>query len=169
MAGEETGGPLEAAEEVADEIFEEIFPPKPGGLIDRHRKRRDAEQARAEEQRNAQEKIEEPAYRAVKVAPESPENFSTPVYTIPAGGVAMVLPLSMHRYRATIIATGAAGAGPVILAKDQSSALGGIGYPIPLNTPMVVFARAQLWASNAAGTAPATVSALAESYAPESR
>lgn len=88
--------------EAAEEELEELFPPKKGGLVDRHRARKAAEAAQAQEAENAQEPIEQASYRAVKTAPESPEIFSVNIVSVPAGGSAPVLPGSPYRYRATV-------------------------------------------------------------------
>lgn len=152
---------------VADEIVrdvEEVFPPRPGGMVDRHRKRRAAEEAAAAEARNAAEQIQEPSYKAVKVAPESPEVFSAQAVTIAAGAAAMLLPASPYRYRAVISVNTAAST--IVLAKDQSAALGQNGFTLATSTfPLPLMTRAQVWAFNPGGQA-VQVSVLSESYAP---
>jgi hypothetical protein len=84
------------------ETVEEIFSPRPDGIVARHRAERDRKAAIAQENANVQERIEEHSFKAVKVAQVQPETFTVNVLTIPAGGNAMVLPLSPYRYRATI-------------------------------------------------------------------
>src|SRR5215469_6079831 len=120
---------------VVDEIVhdaEELFPPRPGGLVDRHRRRRAAEEAAAEAARNQEEQIGERAYKAVKVAPESPEAFSAQAVTIAAGQSALILGASPYRYRAVVSVNTAAST--VILAKDQSAALGQVGFTLATAT-----------------------------------
>lgn len=149
----------------ADEVVEELFPPKPGGLVDRHRKRRAAEEAQEEIAKDAQERIEQPAFKSVKVAPQGPEEIAAQTITIGAGGTALVLPMSPYRFRATILLV--TSAATIVLAKDQSAALGNNGFQLPAGIPFPVYSRAQLWAFNPGGSA-VTVSILAEIYAPES-
>lgn len=157
----ETIGEL-VADAVAD--AEELFPPKPGGLVDRHRQRKAQEAAAAASREHEAEAVEQRAYKAVKVAPESPEVVSALTYTIAAGQSALVLPASPYRYRATVLV--ATAAATVTLAKDSGAALGQTGFALPANVPLPVYSRAQLWAFN--GTASAVqVSVLAEIYAPE--
>src|ERR1700678_275250 len=91
--------------EAAEEEVNELFPPKPGGLVDRYRKKAAEEEARRDEERNIAEKIEQSSYRAVKVAQQQPEVYASAVYTIGPGGTAQILPLRPHRFRAVVIAT----------------------------------------------------------------
>jgi hypothetical protein len=155
---------MDLVEEIEQDV-EELFPPKPGGLVDRHRKKVAAEKAAQKEREHEAEKIEERAYQAVKTAQESPEIFSALTYTIAAGQYAMILPNSPYRYRATVNLVTAAAS--VVLAKDSGAALGGTGYIMSSgNPPMPVYARAQLWAYNNSD-ATIQVSVLAEIYAPE--
>jgi len=151
--------------EAAEEIIEEAFPPKPGGLVDRHRQREAAKRAAEQEAENADEPIEQASYKAVKTASQSPEGFSAQTFTIAAGGTAQILPLSPYRYRAMVHVFTAAS--NITLAKDSGAALGGVGYTLQASDgPITLFTRAQVWAFN--GTAgPVQVSVLSESYAPE--
>lgn len=155
--------------EALEEVEAELFPPKPGGLVDRHRKR----MAQQQMQEQADEPIQERAYKAVKVAPESPESMSALTFSVPAGGTAQILPMSPFRYRATItlVTTGAA----VSVARDQGAALGAVnaavsgvagpgpGFVLTPGVPVPVFSRGQMWAGNY-GSSAAIVSVLAETY-----
>jgi len=153
--------------EAAEEIVEEIFPPTPGGLVDKHRKRVAEEKAKEAERENESEAVEGAAYRAVKVAPQTPEVFSGNVITIQPGAAGMVLPLSLYRYRATIKVLTAASS--VVLGKDSGAATGGVGYTLATaDPPFVAFARAQLWGFNPGG-AVIQVCVLVELYAPEGK
>jgi hypothetical protein len=93
--------PIEAVEAV-EEAVNEAFPPRPGGLVDRFRQKAAAEEARRDAEKNTAERIEQPSYKAVKVAQQQPEIFGAITYTIAGGGTGLVLPLSLYRYRATI-------------------------------------------------------------------
>ena len=153
--------------DIIDEIVqdvEELFPPKPGGLVDRHRKRKAAEAAEAAEREHEAEPVEQPAYRAVKVAPESPESVSAITYTIAAGGSAMILPNSPYRYRATVLVV--TSAATAVLAKDQGQAIGGAGFILPASLPLPLYTRAQVWAYNNTGSS-LQLSVISEIYAPE--
>lgn len=153
--------------EAVEEVVEEAFPPKTGGLVDKHRKRVAEEKAKQAQRENEEERVEGAAYRAVKVAPESPEVFTGNVITIQPGQAAMLLPLSLYRYRATLRVITAASS--VILAKDNGAATGQIGIPLlTADPPYNVFSRAQLWGFNP-GAAVIQVGVLAELYAPETR
>lgn len=149
--------PENPVEEVVETV-EEIFLPKPGGMIDNWHKEKARREAAQREAENSAEKVTESAAYTVKVAQLQPEIFATNVVNIANGGQGQVLPYSRNRYRATIVASVAC-----ILSKDQSQALGGIGFPLPANTPIVVNARAQLWAS--ATTGATVISILSEMYA----
>jgi hypothetical protein len=150
--------------EAAEEIIEEKFPPKPGGLVDRHRKREADRKAAEQEAENADEPIEQPSYRAVKVAAQSPEGFSAQTVTIAAGGNAQLLPLSPYRFRATILVVTAASS--ITLAKDSGAALGGVGFILPTGVPVPVYSRGQLFAFNP-GAGSVQVSVMSEIYSPE--
>lgn len=146
------------------EEVESAFTPRPGGMIDTHRKNRDARRAAAQEQENISERIEEHSLKTVKTSPISPEVLSPYTFTIAAGQYAQILPNSPYRYRSTImILTAAATA---ILSKDSGAALGQQGAIWPAGTPLVVFSRAQLWAYNNT-LASLQISVLSEIYAPE--
>lgn len=141
-----------------------VFGSKPGGLIDRWHKEA-ARRAEAQREReDADERIEQPAYRSVKVAQQSPEVFTSITYTIAPGGNAPVLPLWPYRFRATLLVI--TPAATVILAKDQGVAIGGVGYTLPYGIPLVLVTRSQVYAVNNTA-APVQVSVIAESYAPE--
>ncbi len=146
------------------EEVEDLFPHKPGGMIDRHRQAEAQREAARKEREQEEEPIEEAAYKAVKVAPLSPSVIATNVVTIPAGGNGPILPLSPYRVRATISVDTAAS--KVILAKDSSAALGGTGFTLSTGSMLVLKSRAQLYGFNPGGAA-INISILAELYGPE--
>jgi hypothetical protein len=154
----------EAALEAADQVTETLFPPRPGGLVDRHRRREAARNAEIEESEHVAEKIEQPSYKAVKIASQSPEVFSAITYTIQAGGSAPVLPQGPYRYRAVVMVVTSGSS--VILARDNGNAISGSGFLLPYGIPMPVHTRAQVYAFNNTG-ATVQVSVFAEIYAPE--
>jgi hypothetical protein len=150
--------------EAAEEVINEAFPPRPGGLVDRYRRKAALEEARREEEKNTAESIEQPAYRAVKVAQQQPEIYQAITYTIPAGGYAPVLPASPYRHSANllVITSGAT----VILAKDSGNAISGSGFTLPYGIVKPMTTRAQVYAyNNTSGIV--QVSADANLYAPE--
>jgi hypothetical protein len=150
--------------DAVEEVIEEAFPPKAGGLVDRARKRAAKEEAEKQEYLNVAERVEQASYKAVKTAQESPEGFSAITFTIPPGGNAPILPLSKYRYRATVFVI-TAGA-TVILAKDSGAAVSGVGFTLPYGFPVPFMTRAQVYAyNNTAGIV--QVSVAAEIYAPE--
>lgn len=163
---QEAARAAEGAVEAVEDAVAELFPPRPGGLVDRHRQRRAAELAREADAEHAAEPVEEPGYRAVKVAIESPEIISAITYTLAPGQSAMILPNSPYRSHAYVNLLFASST-TVVLAKDQGQAIGGAGYTLCNgNPPLLVTSRAQLWAyNNAAATV--FVSVMAELYAPE--
>lgn len=144
-------------EEIVEEV-EHIFLPKPGGMIETWHKEKARREAAQREAENAAETVAESAAYTVKVAQLMPEITNTNVVNLANGAQGQVLPYARNRYRATIISTVA-----VVLSRDQSQALGGVGWPLPANTPIVINSRAQLWASAVSGAA--VISILSESYA----
>ena len=155
---------IEKAVETVIGDVEELFPPKPGGLVDQWRKRKAAEAAAAQEAEQEAVPVEQPAYRAVKVAPESPEVVSPITYTIAPGASGMILPNSPYRYRATVLVV--TSSATAILARDQGQAIGQNGFVLPAGVPLPLYSRAQLWAYNNTGST-IQVSVIAEIYAPE--
>jgi hypothetical protein len=156
---------IEIVDAAAEEI-NEMFPPKPGGLVDRYRQKAALERAREDEEKNLAEKIEQPSARAVKVAQQGPEILSLATFTIAAGGNAPILRGDPYRFRATIlvITSGAT----VILCKDQGAAISANGATLPYGLPLPTSSRAQLYAyNNTAGIV--QVSVIAELYAPEKK
>lgn len=149
--------------EVIDDV-EKIFTPKPGGIVDRHRKEKARREEAQRERENEDEPVEQAAYKSVKVTPLSPEIFVPQTFTIQPGGNTPILPNGPYRYRATVlvITTNAT----VILCKDSGAAISAMGFTLPYGIPVAVYSRAQLYAYNNTG-APAQVSVIAEVYAPE--
>lgn len=151
------------AEQIIEDV-EDLFHPKPGGIVDRHRQERARREAAEQEAENVSQRVEEASYKAVKVAVQSPEVFSPAVFTIGPGGDAQILPLSRYRSRATILVVTAASS--IILAKDNGASLSANGLPLPTGIPFTVNGRGQLWAHNPGG-ATVQVGVLSELYAPE--
>jgi hypothetical protein len=149
----------ELVEDVAKPLEDVVIAPRPGGFIDRWEKEKAAKAAEADRAKNEAEPIQQASYKAVKVAQEQPEIFGITTVNIPAGGVAMILPNSPYRYRATIITTAT-----TVLSKNQGAALGGVGFPLPANTVLTLNGRGQLWG---AASGAAVVSVISELYAPE--
>jgi hypothetical protein len=151
--------------EAAEEKVNEAFPPKPGGLVDTFRKKAALAEARRDEIKNAAEPIEQPAFKAVKVAQQQPEIFQAITYTIPAGGWAPILPASPYRSRATVLVITAAAT--CILAKTSGDAVSGTGFTLPVGVPYIATTRGMIYAgNNTSGVIQVSVSA--ELYAPES-
>lgn len=146
-------------------VEDEIFSPRPGGMVDTFRKREAALRAAEAEQQNTDQPVQERAYRAVKVALESPEVLSAQTITIQPGQFAMVLPQNPMRYRATVkfVSNGSAQANAVV-ARDSSAALGRNGYMLSYGETLVTHTRAAVYVFNA-DTAAISVSVLAELYA----
>jgi hypothetical protein len=150
-------------EEIIEDV-EEVFSPKPGGMIDQHRKRQAEREAAAEEAVNESERIEAPSYKAVKTVTQSPEIIITNKIAMAAGSTAMILPDNPYRYRAVIQVNTANG--ELDIARDQNAALGGTGFPLYQFQPFITMTRGQIWGTNPLGTA-ADIRVMSECYAPE--
>lgn len=148
--------------DVEDLLGVDDFQPKPGGIVDRHRKEKARREEAQREKENADEPVEEAAFKSVKTMQLAPDTFSVNIITIPAGGTAQILPLSKYRYRATITVITAAST--VFLAKDQGAALNGVGFPLATGLNLTLTGRGQLWGSSVATI---QVAVIAELYAPE--
>lgn len=149
-----------------EHLAEELFTPRPGGIIDTFHREKAKREAAERERENEQARIEQASYKAVKVAAQSPEVFHSITYTIQPGGNAPVLPLWPYRYRATMLVI--TPAATVILSKDQGVATSGVGFTLPYGIPLVLMTRAQVYAVNNTA-AVVQVSVIAESYAPENQ
>lgn len=149
--------------EAAEEI-EEIFTPKPGGMIDRHRQERAKKEAAAEEAINESERIEAPSYKAVKTINQSPESMSAQGYNVPQGGRQLLLPDNPYRHRAIIQIQTNTGSG--YICKDEGSCVSLNGYLLGNFQPLIIETRGQVWFQNNFGGM-CLVYVLAEFYAPE--
>lgn len=153
---------MEDLEDVIEEV-EHIFEPKPGGMIDRHRQDKARKEAAQKEREQAEERVEEPSYKAIKTTQISPESFGINIVNVPAGGNVPILPYNPYRYRAVITVLTAASS--VILSKDAGSALSGIGFPLTTaNGPLPLYGRGQIIGSSPLAIQVAVISEL---YAPE--
>jgi hypothetical protein len=147
--------------EEVEEIVEELFPPRPGGLVDRHRKAQAEREAAQHERENAAEPVTESAQKAVKVAVISPEIFIPITYTIAPGSITQILPRSVRRSRSLIQVITAAGT--IVLSRDQGAALSGTGFTVLYGIPVPLNTRAQVWAYNNTGSN-VQVSVISELY-----
>lgn len=151
---------------------EELYPPKPGGMVDTARK-----QAAAQAVEVPDAEVTPPdGYPAVRVRPESAEVFGGQTFLIGTGAnltpIRQILGLDPNRRRATIITLDQ----PVVLAgsranaESPANATTGVGLPaggfvLPVNVPVWVEARGVLFAAATAATA-TRVCVLPEMYAP---
>lgn len=110
----------EIVHEVEDDV-EELFPPKPGGIVDRARKKREAEEKAAEE--GATSTVAELGRNKVKVVrtiAESPDIGRTPSVLLTATApVARLLPRDAHRKSAVVLAVD----NDVYVTADQGMAI----------------------------------------------
>ena len=109
----------EIADEVDDDI-EDLFPPKPGGLVDRHRRRKAAEeQAKEEGQTSTVESLGRNKVKAVRTVIDSPDIArATSVLLTSAVPVARLLPRDSHRKSAVVLAVD----NDVYVTSDQGTA-----------------------------------------------
>lgn len=148
----------------AVDAVEDIFPHKPGGIIDRERQNRANREAAEQDRLNSSQRVEERSVKSVKVAQISPEVFSPQTFTIQPGGYAPVLNLNPYRHRTTILVI--TSNATVVLAKDQGAAISAIGFTLPFGVPLPLYGRGQLYAFNNTG-ATVQVSVISENYGPE--
>lgn len=143
---------------------EQLFTPKPGGMIDRHRREQARRAEAARERENADEPVEQAAYKSVKVTSLSPEVFRAQTINIQPAGNAPVLPYNPYRSRAVIIVVTPGVS--ITLAQDSSAAIGNSGFQLPAGVPLVLTTRAQVYGfNNTAGIV--QVSVITEIFAPE--
>lgn len=154
--------------EIVDEILDE-FPHKPGGMIDRFLTHEAAREAAEAARINESMPVNEPAYKAVKTAPESPETVFSYTWLVQPGARQQIMRYDPYRQRATVSITTPSAFG--LLCRDEAACVSasaggsnngffhGVAQP-----PLVIMSRAQLWFYNSGGVA-ANVSVLTEVYA----
>ena len=141
---------VEAAVELVDETVEDLFPPKPGGLVDRHRKRMAEE---AEKERLIEDApVPDSPYTAVRVRPEAPDLGGAYVVTVSSSNpVAQLLPKDAQRRSAVIIAVD----NDVWISYSQGTAAGlagtstgGSAFYLPAGIGIPVDSRQQVFVSS---------------------
>lgn len=146
MAENETLG--EEITDVINDVIaegERIFPPKPGGMVERHRARK-AE----EEKRRAAEnpEVAEDGYTAIRVRSESPDIVNAYMVILNAGAP-QVLPRDIGRQRAVILAVDQ----DIWLSHSQGTASGfansatalGSAFYLPVGVPIPCDSTGQLF------------------------
>jgi hypothetical protein len=153
-------GAVEATVDALVHDAEELFPPRPGGMVDRHRKQKAAEEAAREAGRDSDvAELGRDKVRAVRTVVESPDLGGTPSVVLSSGNpVLRLLPRDSHRKAAVILAID----NDVYLTTDeglartlQGNATGAGGFYLPAGTPIPVTDTAEWWA---AATTTATTS-----------
>lgn len=154
---------VQAAEDVVSAVVhdaEELFPPKPGGLVDRHRRRKAAEEAAREAGATGEvAELGRNKVRAVRTVVESGDLGGTPSVVLSAANpVARLLPRDSHRRSAVILAID----NDVYITADQGVAwnlqnttTGTQGFYLPKGTPVPVTSCAE-WYVAATTTASTT-------------
>lgn len=141
-----------------DEDFdaEELFPPRPGGMVETAR--RNAVSVTAAE-------ITPPKVGPVTVKVNGPDMFAAKTITLAAGASALAMPADPGR--AAGLVNMVSTAGQAVIARDRSAADTGTGYVLLAGQPPVPVAHTrEVWLSNP-GDASVQVSVLTESYSSE--
>jgi hypothetical protein len=149
------GEAVQAVEDAVNAIVhdaEELFPPRPGGLVDRHRQRKAAEEA-AREAGAAGEvaQLGRNKVRAVRTVVESPDLGGTPSIVLSAGNpTARLLPRDSHRRSAVILAIDNdvyLTTDPGLAANLAGTAIGTGGFYLPKGTPVPITNTAEWFAA----------------------
>ncbi len=149
---------------------EELYPPKPGGMVDTARKRKAAEQ----DQLDALPKApgQEPAYRAaVPVTARGAELARARTFSVSTGKPVVELLGRDDARRAAIIMTLDE---PVVIAFSQAAAddprnaanaagTSANGFVLPVNVPVTITCQGVIWCTATSATA-TRVSVMAFSY-----
>lgn len=152
----------EAAVEVADEVTEGLFPPRPGGLVDRHRKRLAEEEEKRRQIEDAP--VPDSPYTAVRVRDEAPDLGGAYAVTLSAANpVAMLLPKDATRRNATVLAVDS----DVWISYSQGTASGlagqattGTAFYLPKGIPVPIFSRQIVYVSCTTVATPSRVSVI---------
>jgi hypothetical protein len=146
---------VQAAEDTVAAVVhdaEELFPPKPGGLVDRHRRRKAEEEAAREAGATGDvAELGRNKVRAVRTVVEAGDLGGTPSVNLTAAKpVARLLPRDSHRRSAVILAID----NDVYLTTDeglawnlQGNATGTQGFYLPKGTPVPISNTAEWWAA----------------------
>lgn len=152
-------------------MSEELFPPKPGGLVDTTRKEQAAAQQQAGQASTGS--VGEPSYEAVKVDVLEPEVGAGRTISVSTttNATVRILGADPNRKRAVVITLDE----PIVVGNSQASAsdsrnatntagqsAGGSVWPI--NVPLPIKSRGEVWVAATSSTA-TRVSIWAESYA----
>jgi hypothetical protein len=138
---------------------EELFPPKPGGMVDSARKA-----ATASSPVDAPEvEVQDQGYAAIRVVPQAADSFAARSLNVPGGGTAILLPEDRNRKRATVLV--ATASSTVVLSQSSGNADNGKGFTLPTGVPLPVEGKGMLYVNNP-GTTVVQVSVLSELYAP---
>lgn len=138
----------QAGEKLATDV-EELFPPKPGGLIDRHRKKKAAEEAAGET--SATTELGRNKVKAVRTVVEAADiaNATTVLLNL-SQPVQRLLPRDSHRRSAVILAVD----NDVYVTSDPGMAINlagsttGVGaFYLPAGIGIPVESTAELWAA----------------------
>lgn len=152
-------------------MSEELFPPKPGGMVDTTRKEQAAAQAQAGQ--GAAGTVGEPSYEAVKVDVLEPEVGAGRTISVSTtlNSVQRILGTDPNRKRAVVMTLDE----PIVVCNSQGSASDSRnssnaagqsagGFVLPVNVPLPVKSRGEVWVAATSSTA-TRVSIWAESYA----
>jgi hypothetical protein len=141
--------------------LEDLFPPRPGGMVDSARK---AAQTAADAIPGSDDvEAADGDYSAIRVVPQAADTFTARSVNVPAGGTSMLLPEDLNRKRATILVS--TSSATVVLSQSRGNADNGVGFTLPAGVPLPVEAKGMLYVSNA-GASSVSVSVLSELYAP---
>lgn len=152
---------VEAVVEVADEATEDLFPPRPGGLVDKHRKRLAEEEEKRRQIEDAP--VPDSPYTAVRVRPEAPDLGGAYLVTLNTGNpVAQLLPKDAQRRSAVVIAVD----NDVWLSYSQGTASGiaggttGSAFYLPKGIGIPVDSRQQIFTSYTTDSGDSRVSVI---------
>jgi hypothetical protein len=156
---------ITAAEQTVEALVhdaEELFPAKPGGLVDRHRRRKAEEKAAGETSDTVQ--LGRNKVKAVRTVVESPDIGGTPSVLLSASApTARLLPRDDHRRSAVILAID----NDVYITSDPGTAInvagtttGTGGFYLPKQIPVPIMSTAEWYVAATTTTGTSRVSVL---------
>jgi hypothetical protein len=144
------------------EDAEELFPPKPGGMVDTARKQK-AAQAQDAATPATGETVADQGYNAIRTVVQAADTYSARTLNVGAGVTSILLPEDRNRKRATILVSTASAT--IVMSQNQGNAANGTGFTLPSAVPLVTEGKGILYVYNP-GDSAVQVSVLAELYAP---
>jgi len=142
---------------------EDLYPPRPGGLVDTARKTKAAQESAARDQAEKDAAAKPRKTKPVTVKIRQPNLFGAKTINLAEGQSTMAMPADPNRKRGKLNLLTASAS--VLIARDRSSADMGSGYTLMSGQPPEEFEHTrEVWVNNPSNSTSIQVSVYTESY-----